>query len=71
MLQQGTDLVIVDLRSRSSLKVAPTKVPGALLIAPEEFETALQSDPSGARGGDVLHLTQRSHQRQDGAATAR
>jgi len=38
MLQQGTGLVIVDLRSRSSLKVAPTKVPGALLIAPEEFE---------------------------------
>ena len=45
MLQQGTDLVIVDLRSRSSLKVVPTKVPGALVIAPEEFEARYQVIP--------------------------
>jgi len=45
MVQQGTHLVIVDLRSRSSLKVVPTKVPGALLIAPEEFEQRYQIIP--------------------------
>jgi membrane protein DedA with SNARE-associated domain len=39
MLQEGKDVVIVDLRSPSSLKLMPSKVPGALLITPEEFET--------------------------------
>ncbi|MCI0352181.1 MAG: VTT domain-containing protein [Acidobacteriales bacterium] len=38
LLQQGNDVVIVDLRSHSSLKLLPSKVPGALLITPEEFE---------------------------------
>jgi membrane protein DedA with SNARE-associated domain len=36
--QEGKDIVIVDLRSPSSLKLLPSKVPGALLITPEEFE---------------------------------
>lgn len=38
LLQAGKDVVIVDLRSPSSLKLTPSKVPGALLITPEEFE---------------------------------
>lgn len=45
LLQQGKELVIVDLRSHSSLKLAPTKVPGALLITPEEFEKRWQMIP--------------------------
>jgi membrane protein DedA with SNARE-associated domain len=36
--EAGKDPVIVDLRSHSSLKLVPSKVPGALLITPEEFE---------------------------------
>jgi GR25 family glycosyltransferase involved in LPS biosynthesis len=38
LLQQGKDVVIVDLRSCSALKLLPSKVPGALLITPEKFE---------------------------------
>lgn len=38
LVRQGKDVVIVDLRSPSSLKLLPSKVPGAVLITPEEFE---------------------------------
>jgi membrane protein DedA with SNARE-associated domain len=38
IVQQGGEVIIVDLRSTSSRKLTPNKVPGALLITPEEFE---------------------------------
>lgn len=38
MLEQSCEVAIVDLRSHASLKLNPSKVPGALLITPEEFE---------------------------------
>ena len=43
--QEGKELVIVDLRSVTSLKLLPSKVPGALLISPEEFEKHWQIIP--------------------------
>lgn len=44
--QEGKDLVIVDLRSVSSLKLLPSKVPGALLISPDQFESHWQVIPA-------------------------
>ena len=38
MLTQGRELVIVDLRSCSAIRRDPQKLPGALLIPPEDFE---------------------------------
>lgn len=45
ILQQGGNVIIVDLRSTSSRKLTPSKVPGALLITPEEFEKSWQLIP--------------------------
>jgi membrane protein DedA with SNARE-associated domain len=38
LLKQGNEVVVVDLRSNSALKLNPNKLPGALHITPEEFE---------------------------------
>ncbi|MGH9670476.1 MAG: VTT domain-containing protein [Terriglobales bacterium] len=38
MLNQGRELAIVDLRSSAAIQRDPQKLPGALLIPPEEFE---------------------------------
>ena len=45
MLSQGRELVIVDLRSSDALKYEPKKVPGALLIPPDEFEQHVERIP--------------------------
>jgi hypothetical protein len=45
LLQQGKEVAIVDLRSHTALKLAPNKVPGALLISPEEFEERWSTIP--------------------------
>ena len=45
MLSQGQDVVIVDLRSGLSLQHDRQKVPGALLIPPEEFEQHVERIP--------------------------
>lgn len=45
MLSQGQEVVIVDLRSGLSLEHDKHKLPGALLIPPEEFEQHVERIP--------------------------
>jgi rhodanese-related sulfurtransferase len=45
MLSQGEEVVIVDLRSRLAVERDPKKLPGALLIPPEEFEQHVERIP--------------------------
>lgn len=45
MLSQGQEVVIVDLRSRLAVGRDPQKLPGALLIPPEEFEQHVERIP--------------------------
>lgn len=45
MLSQGEDVVIVDLRSRLAVERDPKKLPGALLIPPDEFEQHVERIP--------------------------
>jgi membrane protein DedA with SNARE-associated domain len=45
MITGGQEVVIVDLRSRLAVERDPQKLPGALLIPPEEFEQHVESIP--------------------------
>lgn len=45
MLTDGQSVVIVDLRSRLAVERDPQKLPGALLIPPEEFEQHVERIP--------------------------
>lgn len=47
MLDQGQDVIIVDLRSDFSYDTEGAKIPGAIHIAPKQFETRYGEIPTG------------------------
>ncbi len=68
-LEQGEELVIVDLRSDLAYRQQGSKIPGAIHIPPGKCSRRNGEYKTAPPGGHVLYLTERGYQRQDGAST--